>query len=709
MLKSVKPFLLFSGIVLIALAVRLSDYAFWQIQQEDFYIDNEPLILTVDGYYYLTLADLWIQGKYKDINKYRTAPTPPELPGVIPLLSYMTAIMSEGLGLSLNTSAFYLTLLLPLLTLIPIYYLAAFYGGRNTGILAALFLSLSTAFAFRSSIGWYDTDILNLFFLLWVVTSCAGFAIEPYRKKIYYLFSCCLATFFWMWWWNTLKEIVFLFAMLSLMISILSVYRPRIFKSEFLAFTLISAVVATGLMILVPEILAKMWFHVEYLLKRDEVGLDSPGLEVAEQRATNIDTLIRYSFGSYLGLIVFFYGLVKLLMNSGKRSILLLGLASFSMFSFFAQRYLMFLAPVAALTMAYAIVELWKLRLKKSLFYMTPLLALIIIFQLAGHKYKVNLEPLYKSPVVEGIQSIKDHSPEESIIWAWWDQGYLIHFWAKRATISDGSAHTSERNTYNALPLLSNDFRFAANFMVFYSENGMVGINKNYFSLIDDRHKAYDLLQKILSAGPDQSIVLIKNAQADNLLPVREYRQWKEFFFPEQQRPIYLFIDQHSLSVVPGMLKYISKVSKNIREKEFSEPFIPIYDIEKATQNKLKAWNNINVDLQQGKISIPNTIRLSQYHATSSKVNINDIPFSRLRIKGVEGMTSMENNRPEKYTFDWNRETNTGLLSGQILSESVIARLFIFGEADSQYFIPVLKKSSDYQIWEVRGDSAGRY
>ncbi len=112
-------------------------------------------------------------------------------------------------------------------------------------------------------------------------------------------------------------------------------------------------------------------------------------------------------------------------------------------------------------------------------------------------------------------------TPKDAVIWAWWDNGYALTYFARRATINDGSIHSGERTYFNALPLAFTDFRLSANFMQFYVARGMHGINEFHKATGKDKNTAMELIKKILAAGPADARAIIDELK----LKKSRYRQ----------------------------------------------------------------------------------------------------------------------------------------------------------------------------------------
>jgi len=63
---------------------------------------------------------------------------------------------------SLNWIGAVLPALLGLLLALPLYALGRFYGGPAMGLTAVLMGLLSHYYVYRSSLGWFDTDCMNV-------------------------------------------------------------------------------------------------------------------------------------------------------------------------------------------------------------------------------------------------------------------------------------------------------------------------------------------------------------------------------------------------------------------------------------------------------------------------------------------------------------------------------------------------------------------
>ncbi len=61
--------------------------------------------------------------------------------------------------------------------------------------------------------------------------------------------------------------------------------------------------------------------------------------------------------------------------------------------------------------------------------------------------------PVEPPPLIQGMDVAREKTPPGSVIWAWWDHGYPMHYFSRRGTISDGTYHDGELAMINAFPM----------------------------------------------------------------------------------------------------------------------------------------------------------------------------------------------------------------------------------------------------------------
>jgi len=69
--------------------------------------------------------------------------------------------------------------------------------------------------------------------------------------------------------------------------------------------------------------------------------------------------------------------------------------------------------------------------------------------------------PIISREQAEGLSFLKNNSPEESMIWNWWDWGYAVHHFSRRYAIADGARHGGPSLYLPAAVYTTADPRFA--------------------------------------------------------------------------------------------------------------------------------------------------------------------------------------------------------------------------------------------------------
>ena len=69
--------------------------------------------------------------------------------------------------------------------------------------------------------------------------------------------------------------------------------------------------------------------------------------------------------------------------------------------------------------------------------------------------------PIITREHAEGLRFLQSHSPKESVVWNWWDWGYVTHHFSRRTTIADGARHGGASLYLPAVVYTTADPRFA--------------------------------------------------------------------------------------------------------------------------------------------------------------------------------------------------------------------------------------------------------
>ena len=285
--------------------VRYDNINHW-LENKDRYFspaDNTPVTLAVDSYYYLDIAQNIQKGNVEKVDRQRQAPNSFVKPLTLPLLSVTLALISTITGEPLEWIAILLPPFLAVLLAIPIYLLGVFLFRRScyatnentpvcatiAGLVAALFVLISPAFVERSSIGWCDTDILNVTLLCSLTLAALHAAVSKNtRELIFSLTGFTLLTGIFLLWWDQATAPVAAFSMGYLFLAgLFNIVRKRSNTRVFVIFLLVICLLLFGLqgesIVTLPRQVLSM---IRYSFSDDTIGLHflNAGQLVAEQQ-----------------------------------------------------------------------------------------------------------------------------------------------------------------------------------------------------------------------------------------------------------------------------------------------------------------------------------------------------------------------------------------------------------------------------------------
>ena len=312
---------------------------------------------------------------------------------------------------------------------------------------------------------------------------------------------------------------------------------------------------------------------------------------------------------------------------------------------------------------------------------------------------------------------IKEITPTNALIWSWWDEGHPLVYWSDRATVNDGMVHGGARDYFTALPIASDDFRFAANFMQFYATHGRPGITAFIQKTGSNFADGMGYLHNILRYGPERGKEFLESLTftGDNNEKFTDI----SYYYPNGAPPIYLFLD----SRLPQAFRWIYWYGTWDTEKQTGTPTLPtlhLYDVS-YDQHSMPSDKVIDLNNKEGWISIAGI--LPGKNPIQSISIRDDSHQKRLKEYAVfsgfqERKFTFENSQPD-FIENQPKFTDTGIYTVQLLpnrkelllqdkkiSHSVLNYLFNYGTADPGNFFNPLEMEQHYQIWEVRGEKS---
>lgn len=699
----------------LGITLRLKPMSYWADNPDIYFVDNEPVFASADGYYYLNIAKELQTGSYSSIDTKRAIPDTISRKSSPPLLPVLLHSFSSLLGTSLSWIGLWLPIILSSCLLFPVYLIGKEYGGKLSGIYSLAIVSTAPIYLSRTRLGWLDTDCLNVVLPFFCTYCFMKFGNENSKYRYLYLSSGFLFFFIFLWWWDMSSTAVIILSLSSLFIALVFDFRPKC--TEVFLFYIILAAFVVAYMIIDSSFFAKfinsLTNYMRYFSKTAGM-FPNIGVSIVEQQKLsslqNLNTIVP----NLWCLIIAVLGTLYLLFKKKSQALYILPMLILGAFSFFyANRFSIFLVPVFALGFGYFFAQLQIHVTKKyviTIFYIIAAASLVW-----SSAESLTQKPFaFTGNIVKGMKMVKATTPADSVVWSWWDEGHPLVYWSDRATINDGMVHNGERNFYTALPLASSDLRFSANFMQFYVLRGMAGINLFIKETGGDFNTAIAHLKYILSAGPVDGDLYLQTIQFGNTAQADSIIKTIEFYYPSETKPLYLFLDDWMMKIFRWIYWYGTWNPKT-QAGIASLPILKMNDIEYRDQTPLN--DTISLDWKKGLLSISGTLKSVSVHdilvingsESLSKFRKNtSIPKKRIPFEGqfaeiVKANEMLTDSGSYDLVLDITEQKMTVIDSK--INNTALFKLYKYGNMEKNaYFQQVEGNSGNSQLWEVRGD-----
>jgi dolichyl-diphosphooligosaccharide--protein glycosyltransferase len=672
------------AILLLSLWIRTDDLRAWIDQPHRAFHDGQPILINFDGYFYLSLARDLLEDRYSAFDELRGVPEPQKRPMPPPMISLITAAVAAITPFSLDWVATLLPVLLGILLAVPLYLFSRLYGGGLMAIVAICVGLCARYYVYRSNVGWFDTDCLNATLALLVTYLFLRFGMISTTRRYLYLAGGFLASLFFFLWWDQTHTAVVMIALCPLILVVAVYYRPM-GRERWLA---VGVTVLIGISLLIWQGPQIFWLPLEramiamgYVTKAQLGDFPNTAQSVMEQARPDLQSLARISTGNIVTFFLGIVGLAWLLICRKRQALPLIVLFGLGCFSFlFARRFMIFLNPFLAIGLGFAIQQLWTLQSRWPWTRIAaPIGAAIVCLFAAKDSLQRVYWPKEIPPIVAGQQRLAEESSTDALVWAWWDHGYPIRYWSRRATINDGSLHNGPRTVSNAIPLSSRNPRQAANFMHFYAVRGVQGLQA-VLDQSDSPENGMQVMQHVFAAGPEAAAPILRRS---GLTPLN---QWLDFFFPGQQREIYLFLDLRAARTTHWW-------------------------------HWFGTWDMAKQRGVHGKFQLIRNCRLDKrgIHAPNLSVDITEgiltwnqrkLPLARFYHNNGQTLKRSDYQRSSRWYFAFHEASRVGALIDRDFSETVFNQLYMFENPDLRYFSLHSQHFPYYQIWQVTPDGS---
>ncbi|EAI9011696.1 peptide-binding protein [Campylobacter coli] len=500
-------------------------WIFWASEFNEYFFNNELMIISNDGYAFAEGARDMIAGFHQpnDLSYYGSS------------LSTLTYWFYKITPFSLESIFIYISTFLSSLVVIPLILIANEYKCPLMGFVAALLASIANSYYNRTMSGYYDTDMLVIVLAMMIVFFMIRLIL---KKDLLSLITLPLFVGIYLWWYPSsytlnvallglffiytlvfhIKEKTIYMAIILASITLSNIawfyqnaiivilFSLFVLQNKRFSFALLGILGLATLVFLIlsggiDPILYQLKF---YIFRSDESANLAQGFmyfnvnqTIQEVESIDLSIFMQRISGSEL---VFFVSLIGFIFLVRKHKSMILALPMLAL-GFLALksglRFTIYAVPVLALGFGFLMSLLQERKQKNNNTYWWANIGVFIFtfLSLIPMFYHINN---YKAPTVFSqneatkLDELKKIAQREDYVVTWWDYGYPIRYYSDVKTLADGGKHLGKDNFFPSF-VLSKDQVAAANMArlsVEYTE-------KSFYAPLNDILKN-DLLQAMM-------------------------------------------------------------------------------------------------------------------------------------------------------------------------------------------------------------------
>ncbi|MEA1916762.1 MAG: STT3 domain-containing protein, partial [Campylobacterota bacterium] len=550
----------------VVLAIRL--LMLQQIYQTPFMANEvfiSPLWAYDSGLYGYYAKELLAGHHYPYISEY--------IPG------YLLYFAVKHLHVTLDNAILFSPPILASLTVLPIVFLGYMYNFLRLSFLMAIVGNITFAYYIRSYIGYYDTDILNVFFS---TTIAVMLAISLHKNHLrYFLLALLFSALFYFWYHSSKAIITSLYAIFTIYYLITIKHN---FKTNKLFFA--TLIVALSLAIYFIDFTNTYERALDYFNTNTQLTLQSTNttLNFKNTLATvdEAQGLKPELYAKFLSLNNIFLAVsliaLTILYILHPSLLMTLPLVILSLSSIkLGTRFSEFATPTIAIGAIYSLViakNILTLILRVPILVNTLYVALVG-FILHSYMYKVSrlnsdLRANFDTTDVELLKDLNTKTTKNDYILTWWDYGWSLWYFTNASTLIDNGKHHYDNYIISKLLLSPPSYSAkASNYFMSHCSGKGCSLSKKLF-------------KQNLPSKVDETIL--------------DYNK------KSKKRIYFMFEDKMIL-----MLPTIASFSQNINDpkhKEQKRVIITDYISQYAQDRLYKTKSNITLDIQNKNYTI---------------------------------------------------------------------------------------------------------
>lgn len=474
-------------IIFFGLYIRFEDVKFWEAHKDDFFYKELPLYSEFDSFYFARIAEDIKREKFKrgKADPLRYFPDNSSEKIIIyykgkkekfrlgfkysisgHLLSFLIYYLNKITSLPFEKITFYLIPILAVLFVIPLFLYTKDLGLPYAGLIGSLIGVSSPMYWGRSNLMRLDTDVLNLFFPIFIAYCFFKFfeSKKISTKYLWIIISSLSLIFYQLWYAHPNLNFVLIFAFI-----IRFFWDKKFqFKKEDFIYLIILILpqiwyIYTGPLLLYKQI-KTLVFNIKSPTASQLLFKDFPNIfmSISElQKLTYSQVIKNIVLNFYLG-IAGLIGAILFFIFYLRKTIFLLPFFGIGLLSFVSgARFIMYLAPFIGLGLGFLVhlilnkifplLNLFKTSEKQRIvIHLLGSIFIIFLFIIQKPVLIYSAFPKVTNILVKDMKYLKENTPENAVIWTWWDYGYAFQLYSRRATFHDGGSQATPKTYFVA-------------------------------------------------------------------------------------------------------------------------------------------------------------------------------------------------------------------------------------------------------------------
>jgi len=663
----------------------------------DLFVWNGTLMINnVDGYYYAAGAKEILNNSHVvgNLNPYNS------------FLSILTAYIVKFLPFSLDEVILWMPAVFGSLVVIPLFLIGRSLKNDILGFCAALIGGIVWSYYNRTMVGYYDTDLLIIVFLVFVVWSIVEYLANKNEKMI--LASLFFIILYQLWYPGS-KNVLLAIVGMTFFYSLLKKEKENFIFVLFLIIPLLGFNLYIKLL-LIGLLYAFYIKKRDYFLESKNLIIMYIGMFLLLILSGSLNSMIS-AFFTYFNRnsaveqnTLHFFNVVKTVREAGAIPYDLVAKrvsGNVLLFIFSAIGYILMLIrfPVMIVTLPSVVIGLlaYKLGLRFTI-YAVPFFALgfaylaVLISEYLSKlfiddkisKYTKIVLPLililpslylnrlhaidYKTPTtfikqeVESLVKLSKIATPQDYVLTWWDYGYPIRYYANVKTLIDGGKHSGEVNFPVSFALTQNQIKAAniARLDVEYTDK--IEVTNELGKNLPTKGFIEDMMKKYGFKNPNEFLKALGD---------------KNFTLPNKTRDVYFYFPFRMTNIYPIVALFSSI---DLATGKVNQPFIIPTSVANVNNTLIQFSNGMILDLKRGALIINKT----------KVISINRFYISFYDKNGKFRVKKLQLNPISNFNIVWYRSLNKVLIVSNSYFNSTYVQMFFLENYDKELFEPVV-------------------